>query len=131
MQAFSNKEFLTYQGDGAAVAAGEKENYSQLWHLQSLRGEKNTVSFQPEASPGFYLVSENGKLTVSKHDGSDSFIANATFKQVEGLSNSEWSSYHLADKPEVYLVLHEGSLKLSKPSSNEEKEAATFRPSAP
>lgn len=131
MQAFSNKEFLTYQGGGDVVAAGEKENYSQLWYLKSLSGEKNTVSFKPEASPGFYLVSENGELTVSKHNGTDSFIANATFKQVEGLANSDWSSYHLVDKPEVYLVLHEGSLKLSKASSDIEKEAATFRPSAP
>ena len=131
LQVFSNKEFLTYQGDGAVVAAGEKENYSQQWHLKSLLGEKNTVSFQPEASPGFYLVSENGELTVSKHDGSDRFIANATFKQVEGLANSDWSSYHLVDKPEVYLVLDEGSLKLSKASSDIEKEAATFQPSAP
>lgn len=132
LQVYSEQKFLTYQGEdgqdgGKIFTANQEDAYSQKWHLKSLQDTENTVSFQPDARPGFYLVADDGGLTVRKHDGSDDFIVSATFERVAGLSDDSWHSYRQISDSGSYLMLQEGILILGRPDSAEEREAATFK----
>jgi len=117
---------------------GEETNVTQLnadhhwqfkWHLKPLvKQDGNTVSFQPETRMGYYLVAQDGELVIAEHDGTDAFARKATFEQVSGLADSDWSSYRAIDHKNLYLMVKEGQLTLGNPSTPAEREAATFQP---
>ncbi|HYH04958.1 MAG TPA: AbfB domain-containing protein, partial [Bacillota bacterium] len=85
------------------------------------------VSFQSVSWPGYYLRHKNYDFVLEKHDGSDTFKADATFKQVSGLANSGWSSFQSYNYPDRYIRHYQYSLRLDPISTAAEKQDATFK----
>lgn len=131
LQSFADTDrYLRYGSDEAVSATGlDAENhYHFKWHVKALveQGD-NTVSFQPETRPGYYLLADDGEASIVEHDGTDAFARNATFEQVSGLADSSWSSFRSIENIDHYLMVKGGELTLGNPDSAAERKAATFQ----
>lgn len=120
-------ELLNYNYDSGDVSFQGASTETNKWHLKSLLNRNGTVSFQPNTRPGFYLASNgSGKVEVLRHDGSDYFEDMATFERVAGLADSEGVSYRLVKDTNLYLMVDNSTLILSKVASESAKKSATF-----
>lgn len=133
LQTLTGAEQYVRYDDGSEVsltARNNDERWQTLWHIKPLLAGDNTVSFQPETRMGYYLIADEGKLSIERHDGSDSFAQAATFEEVNGLSNSDLSSFRSRSDSAQYLMVKDGTLVLAKPDSADDRKAATFQVAA-
>lgn len=85
------------------------------------------VSFESVNVPGYYLRHADLDFSLAKHDGSDTFRQDATFRVVPGLANSGASSFQSYNFPNLYIRHSAYSLKLHPISNDADRQDATFR----
>jgi hypothetical protein len=66
-------------------------------------------------------------LRLDPDNGTDLFKADATFKKVAGLADSNWSSFQSYNHPDRYIRHHNFYLLLDPISTDNEKLDATFK----
>ncbi|MFC4069813.1 glycoside hydrolase family 43 protein [Actinoplanes subglobosus] len=100
---------------------------SQFRIVPGLANSSGYVSFESVNYPGYYLrhYSYDGQLAAN--DGTATFAADATFKQVAGLADSTWSSFQSYNYPTRYLRHYNYLLRIDPISTTTEKADATFR----
>ncbi|BEL08640.1 hypothetical protein Q0Z83_068310 [Actinoplanes sichuanensis] len=100
---------------------------SQFRIVPGLANSSGYVSFESVNYPGYYLrhYSYDGQLAAN--DGTATFAADATFKQVAGLADSSWSSFQSYNYPTRYLRHYNYLLRIDPISTTTEKADATFR----
>ncbi|RCW74750.1 family 43 glycosylhydrolase [Saliterribacillus persicus] len=114
--------FLTFD-------TSEKLNYDYRWHQTSGLAEENsnTVSFQAESNSGAYLVNRKNNLVLERHDGTQAFNEDATFRIVPGLANENAYSIQMYKDDALYLTkTNEDKLTFQPIETDEEREQATF-----
>ncbi|WP_093621945.1 AbfB domain-containing protein [Actinoplanes philippinensis] len=100
---------------------------SQFRIVPGLANSSGYVSFESVNYPGYYLrhYAYDGQLAAN--DGTATFAADATFKQVAGLADSSWVSFQSYNYPTRYLRHYDYLLRIDPISTATEKADATFR----
>lgn len=131
IQTYGDEElFVRHKGMGIQANPMKEGHLDYKWHpVQGLVDDgENFVSFQSENKPGFYLKRKGQNVIIAKHDGTDDFKEDATFKITQGLADKTWSSYHSYNDENLYIILDEDDkLRLRENSAVDEYETATFR----
>jgi hypothetical protein len=127
----SDDQYLRHQEYQPGVSALDSpDNDDFKWHVVSGLADDggNYVSFQAENMPGFYLrYSGTGEAELAKHDGSRTFMEQATFKRVRGLASRSWLSYQTYGDNRKYLTQQDdGSLGVGR-VKRADRAHATFR----
>lgn len=81
--------------------------------------------------PGYFVVSQDGKLEVLTFDDTLAYRKGATFRLVPGLASVSWVSFELYDHPGVFMRHQEASLYFQSSKDAEFSDSATFRLSPP
>jgi len=98
------------------------------WRIVSgLASERGTVSVQSANFPDRFLVKKGSGFVLEPNDGSMSFAARASFKEVPGLANPSVVSFRLLGESDEYLMGQSFSLQAGPVDSEQDKRAATFR----
>lgn len=100
---------------------------SQFRLVPGLANNSGYVSFESVNYPGYYLRHYAYDFVLAANDGSSTFAADATFRQVAGLANSSWSSYQSYNFPDRYIRHYGYALKLDPISDAQGRGDATFR----
>jgi hypothetical protein len=66
-------------------------------------------------------------MTLAANDGTSTFAADATFKQVAGLADAGWVSFQSYNYPTRYLRHYSYVLRVDPISTAQERADATFR----
>lgn len=131
IQAFLDQNrYIRHLNGELRVDPIEGNTYDSKWHIVDGLADdgEEFVSFQSENNPGFYLVSNGTNLELVKHDGTESFNEDATFKVVPGLADDEWSSYQTYSNENTYVYQQSDfTLGLQLVDSETDKERATFQ----
>ncbi|MEU4420895.1 family 43 glycosylhydrolase [Actinoplanes sp. NPDC024001] len=90
-------------------------------------GAAGTVSFESVNFPGHYLRHNNYVLRLEPNNGSATFRADATFRQVAGLEDAAWSSFQSYNFPDRYLRHSNYVLRIDPVTTATERADATFR----
>lgn len=85
------------------------------------------VSFESVNFPGYYLRHSNYDFRLEQNDGSSTFVADATFRQVAGLANSSAVSFQSSNFPDRYIRHSNYLLRLDPISTATGRSDATFR----
>ncbi|SDP87772.1 Glycosyl hydrolases family 43, partial [Litchfieldia salsa] len=130
IQANGDDQFVYHENQGIMVDSLEVKNANNYqWFIVpglTNNGEEY-ISIQAENKPGYYITSEGSSIILKKHDGTTQFKEQATFKVVSGLSTNGEKSLQTYKDNQVYLTMKEDqTLGLTTPSSETEKERATF-----
>ena len=92
--------------------------------------ESSGVSFESVNFPGSYLRHSDFAVRLAANDGSSTFRADATFRQVPGFADASWTSFRSFNYPDRYLRHYSSVLRIdpiSSSSSTVDKQDATFR----
>ncbi|GAA1862531.1 family 43 glycosylhydrolase [Myceligenerans crystallogenes] len=90
-------------------------------------GGAGYVSFESVNYPGHYLRHEGYVLKLAPNNGSATFQADATFRQVAGLANSSWASFQSYNFPDRYLRHADYALRIDPIGTDVARQDATFR----
>jgi GH43 family beta-xylosidase len=85
------------------------------------------VSFESENFPGYYLRHNNYVLRLEPDNGTATFRADATFREVPGLAATSWSSFQSYNFPDRYVRHSNYVLRIDPVSTDEGRADATFR----
>lgn len=86
-----------------------------------------TVSIQSVNFPGHYLRHYGFDFRLEANDGTATFAADATFRQVAGLANSSWTSLQSYSHPDRYIRHYNYLLRLDPIPDAQSRADATFR----
>ncbi|MEX5713018.1 AbfB domain-containing protein, partial [Parafrankia sp. FMc6] len=95
--------------------------------VDGLTGGTGYVSFESVNSPGYYLRHDGLNLSLVQYDGSASFRADASFKQILGLANSAWNSFQAYSYPDRYIRHYAFGLRVTAVTNDLGRADATFR----
>ncbi|MEU5674294.1 AbfB domain-containing protein, partial [Micromonospora sp. NPDC047753] len=84
-------------------------------------------SIQSVNYPGHYLRHYGYDFRLEANDGTATFAADATFRQVAGLANSSWTSFQSYSHPDRYLRHYAYLLRLDPVPDAQSRADATFR----
>jgi hypothetical protein len=100
---------------------------AQFRLVPGLANGSGFVSFQSVNFPGYYLRHYGFGFVLAANDGTATFAADVTFRQVAGLANASWSSFQFYNHPDRY-VRHSGYLlRLDPITTAQGRDDATFR----
>jgi hypothetical protein len=85
------------------------------------------VSFESVNYPGYYLRHYNYDFTLAANDGTTTFAADATFRQVAGLADSSAVSFQSYNFTTRYIRHYNYVLRIDPISTATERADATFR----
>lgn len=121
--------YVRHQSFDARIDAIVEPWMDQYW--QVVPGLANSgsdyVSLQSVYFPGYYLRHNNFDFVLEKHDGTEQFKADATFRKVPGLGDPSWTSFQSYNFPDRYIRHFDYQLKLDPISTAVERQDATFR----
>jgi hypothetical protein len=100
---------------------------AQFRVVPGLANTTGYVSFESVNHPGHYLRHYAYDFVLAASDGSSTFAADATFKQVAGLADGSWSSFQSYNFPDRYIRHYGYLLKLEPISTTQARADATFR----
>ncbi|WP_020524921.1 glycoside hydrolase family 43 protein [Catelliglobosispora koreensis] len=100
---------------------------AQFRLVPGLAGGQGYVSFQSVNYPGYYLRHYGFDFVLAANDGTATFAADATFRQVSGLANSSWASFQSYNYPDRYIRHYAYLLRLDPISDAQGRSDATFR----
>ncbi|GAA4942018.1 glycoside hydrolase family 43 protein [Actinoplanes utahensis] len=100
---------------------------SQFRIVPGLANGSGYVSFESVNYPGHYLRHYGYDGVLAPNDGTSTFAADATFKQVAGLADGSWSSFQSYNHPSRYLRHYDYLLRIDPISTATERADATFR----
>lgn len=100
---------------------------SQFRVVPGLANNSGHVSFESVNFPGYYLRHYAYDGVLAANDGTATFAADATFKQVAGLADASWSSFQSYNYPTRYLRHYNYLLRVDPVSTTAERADATFR----
>ncbi len=103
---------------------------SQFRLAPGLANTSGYVSIESVNFPGYYLRHSGFDFVLAPNDGTAAFAADATFRQVTGLSNAAWSSFQSYSHPERYIRHYGYALKLDPITTAQGRDDATFRVTA-
>jgi hypothetical protein len=103
--------------------------YDYQWHqVAGLANDKEEyVSFQSEDNPGFYLIRDGSDIKLAKHDGSEKFKEQATFKVTPGFADEEWTTFQAYKDGRFLYRKDDQTLGVRMVDSEEEQIRATFK----
>jgi Alpha-L-arabinofuranosidase B (ABFB) domain len=100
---------------------------AQFRLVPGLAGASGTVSFQSVNFPGYYLRHYSFDFRLEANDGTATFAADATFRQVAGLASASWTSWQSYNHADRY-IRHSGYLLRLDPITDAQgRNDATFR----
>jgi hypothetical protein len=85
------------------------------------------VSFESVNFPGYYLRHSNYDFVLAPDDGTATFRADATFRQVPGLASSSWASFQSYNVPDRYIRHYAYLLRLDPITDSVGRADATFQ----
>lgn len=100
---------------------------SKFRMVKGLANNADNVSFASVNQPGYYLRHKNFVFELAPYDGSPQFAADATFKQVPGLSDASASSFQAYSQPGYYIRHYAYQLRLDTIGNQTGRADATFR----
>ncbi|WP_341679352.1 glycoside hydrolase family 43 protein [Niveibacterium sp. SC-1] len=100
---------------------------AQFRLVKGLANNSGYVSFASVNFPGYYLRHSNYGLVLAAYDGSPQFAADATFKQVAGLSDTTASSFQSYNFPDRYIRHNNYVLRIDPVSTQTDRSDATFK----
>lgn len=100
---------------------------SQFRLVPGLANNAGYVSFESVNFPGYYLRHSGFDLSLAADDGTTTFAADATFRQVTGLADATWTSFQSYNYPDRYLRHSSYLLRLDPITDATGREDATFR----
>nr|MDT0662016.1 glycoside hydrolase family 43 protein [Micromonospora sp. DSM 115978] len=99
-------------------------------HFRLVPGLANSsgyVSFESANYPGYFLRHYGYDFVLAANDGSATFAADATFRQVAGLANSGWTSFQSYNFPDRHIRHYGYVLRLDPITDTQARNDATFR----
>ncbi|MCF6411538.1 immunoglobulin-like domain-containing protein [Pseudalkalibacillus salsuginis] len=130
LQGYDNQDSYVRHVDGdIQVEDMENATYDYQWHqVAGLANDKEEyVSFQSEDNPGFYLIRDGSDIKLAKHDGSEKFKEQATFKVTPGLAEEDWTSFQAYKDGRFLYQKDDQTLGVRMIDSEEEERRATFK----
>jgi hypothetical protein len=100
---------------------------AQFRLVPGLANASGYVSIQSVNFPGYYLRHSGFDFVLAPSDGTSTFAAEATFRQVAGLANSGWSSFQSYSHPDRYIRHYNYLLRLDPITTAQGRSDATFR----
>lgn len=100
---------------------------SQFRIVPGLANSGGYVSFESVNYPGYYLRHYSYDGVLAPNDGTATFAADATFRQIAGLANGDWVSFQSYNYPNRYLRHYNYLLRIDPVSTATELADATFR----
>jgi hypothetical protein len=100
---------------------------AQFRLVPGLANSSGYVSIQSVNFPGYYLRHSGFDFVLAPSDGTSTFAADATFRQVAGLANSSWISFQSYSHPDRYIRHSNFLLRLDPISTAQARSDATFR----
>jgi hypothetical protein len=100
---------------------------AQFRLVPGLANSSGFVSFQSVNYPGYYLRHYGFDFVLAPNDGTTTFAADATFRQVAGLADSAWSSFQSYNYPDRYIRHYNYLLKLEPITTAQGRGDATYR----
>ncbi|GAA1618757.1 family 43 glycosylhydrolase [Actinoplanes couchii] len=101
------------------------------WRLvPGLANSSGYVSFESVNYPGYFLRHSNYDFALVKNDGSTTFAADATFREVAGLADAGAKSYQSYNHPDRYVRHSNYLLRLDPITTATGRADATFRKAA-
>jgi hypothetical protein len=121
--------YVRHQNYDARIDSNISPAQDQYWQIVPGLADSGTeyVSLQSVYFPGYYLRHSNYDFVLEKHDGTNQFSEDATFRMVPGLSDSSWTSFQSYNFPDRYIRHYNYELKLETISTNQDQQDATFR----
>ncbi|QGH36194.1 alpha-L-arabinofuranosidase [Gracilibacillus salitolerans] len=126
---FSSPDFyIRYKDSFARIEAYPFDPYKDsLWKIIPGLADSSCISFESINYPNHFLKPYNFTLRLESYDDSDNFKKKASFKQVKGLADSDWSSFQSYQHCDKY-IMHDGTfLRVCSVSSEHDKKNATFK----
>ncbi len=99
-------QYLTSSGFDVAFGVEPDGAEGCIWEISDgliEDSDADMVSIQSVTHPGYYLVVNDDKVVLAKHDGGEAFKKRATFRMVPGLAGSGQVSFQLAEDAQRYL----------------------------
>ena len=100
---------------------------AQFRLVPGLANSSGTVSFESVNFPGYYLRHAGFDFQLAANDGTTTFAADATFRQVAGLANASWTSFQSYNHPDRYIRHYSYQLRLDPITDATGRNDATFR----
>lgn len=100
---------------------------AQFRLVPGLANSSGHVSIQSVNFPGYYLRHSGFDFVLAPSDGTSTFAADATFRQVPGLANSGWISFQSFSHPDRYIRHYNYLLRLDQITNAQGRGDATFR----
>ncbi len=100
---------------------------AQFRVVPGLANASGYVSFESVNYPGYYLRHYAFDFVLAANDGTSTFAADATFRQVAGLADASWSSFQSYNHTDRYIRHYGYLLKLETIGTAQARGDATFR----
>ncbi|MDH2425306.1 glycoside hydrolase family 43 protein [Sphaerisporangium sp. TRM90804] len=100
---------------------------AQFRLVPGLANASGYVSFASVNYPGYYLRHYGFDFVLAADDGTATFAADATFRQVAGLADSSWTSFQSYNYPDRHIRHYDYLLRLDPISDATGRADATFR----
>ncbi|MGJ6968463.1 glycoside hydrolase family 43 protein [Streptosporangium sp. G11] len=100
---------------------------AQFRLVPGLANGSGYVSFASVNYPGYYLRHYGFDFVLAPDDGTATFAADATFRQVAGLASTSWTSFQSYNYPDRYIRHSNYLLRLDPISDAQGRGDATFR----
>ncbi|WP_440105163.1 glycoside hydrolase family 43 protein [Streptosporangium sp. H16] len=100
---------------------------AQFRLVPGLANGSGYVSFASVNYPGYYLRHYGYDFVLAPDDGTATFAADATFRQVAGLANASWTSFQSYNFPDRYIRHYDYLLRLDPINDAQGRGDATFR----
>lgn len=120
--------FVRHYDFDARIDSGVSPVADAQWRIvPGLADPSGYVSFESVNFPGYYLRHYGFDLEASPYDGTDVFVADASFKITGGLADHAYSSFQSYNYPDRYIRVVDGYLLLAPISTTAEQQQATFQ----
>lgn len=88
--------------------------------------DPSAISIESASTPGWYLINRNGTVWLAVFEDSDDFRTVASWWQKPGLASADDVSFESVSQAGAYLLHQQKLLNVKVPSSDTDKDAATF-----
>ena len=120
--------YLRHANFKARFDKSVKPDGDSQWRIVAgLSKDADTVSFQSQNFPEYYLVPRGEGFAIVKNDGTSDFTSRASFKKVPGLADPKGVSFQVNGTSGKYLLHSDSVLTSGKVAEQSEKSNATFR----
>lgn len=129
IQSYGDKNtYIRHYDFKAKVEVNVQPVVDSMWILvPGLADSDGYISFESVNYPGYYLRHYSFNMIVEKNDGTSTFAGDATFRILDGLADSSWSSFQSYNHSDRYIRTSDSLLKLDPISTSAEGVDATFR----